>query len=80
MSSPESVEVLDVDNALGAVSSVDEPVSEEVIECEDKTTMELQESENGRQSRGGPGSAVYEQFGICSEYVRQVYPVSANWQ
>jgi hypothetical protein len=59
MSSPESVEVLDVDNALGAgVSSVDEPVSEEVIECENETTMELQELENGMQSRGGLGSAV----------------------
>ena len=70
MSSPESVQVLDVDNALGAVSSVDEAVSEEVIECEDETTMELQESENGKQSRGGPGSAVYDLEYAVNMYVK----------
>jgi hypothetical protein len=60
-----------VDNALGAgVSSVDEPVSEEVIECENETTMELQELENGMQSRGGLGSAVYDLEYAVNMYVK----------
>jgi hypothetical protein len=35
-------------------------VSEEVFECEDDATMDDQESENGRQSKAGRGSAVYD--------------------
>ena len=60
MSSSEAAEVVDVDNAVGDVSPVDALVSEEVIECADDTTMEPQESENGRQSKAGRGSAVYD--------------------
>jgi hypothetical protein len=53
MSSSEPAEVVDVDNAVGDVSPVDALVSEEVFECADDTTMDEQESENGRQSKVG---------------------------
>jgi hypothetical protein len=55
MSSPEPAEVVDVDNAVGDISPVDALVSEKVLECVDE-----QEPGNGRQSKGGPGSAVYD--------------------
>jgi hypothetical protein len=51
MSSFEAPEEVDVDNGVGDVSPVDALVSEKVIECTDNT---------GRQSKAGPGSAVFD--------------------
>ena len=51
MSSSESAKVVDVDNGVGNVSPVDALVSEKVMECAEDT---------GRQSKAGPGSAVYD--------------------
>ena len=66
MSSSEAApEVVDVDNGVGDVSPVDALVSEKVIECADDT---------GRQSKGGPGSAVYDleyavnMYATCTPY------------
>jgi hypothetical protein len=68
MSSSEAAEVVDVDNAVGDASPVDALVSEKVIECADDTIMHEQESGNGRQSKAGRGSAVYD-----LEYAVNIY-------
>ena len=74
MSSLEPAELLDVDNGPGAVSSVEDLVSVQEMECEDETGLELLESENCKSSTGGPGSAVYDlEYGVnmyakCTPY------------